>query len=377
MVDALASEQHVYGGATPGTMTQFRQAEKEYQRSVKEIFKQRRDGKKRFDKVVEKRVDLTHVVDVDRLDSSFGSSSSTTTQWGHIEQHGARGSIFLPDNARVYSFSRHPGFYIIRRAIPESLIGRMAHDCFTSLVQPPGTTNFNKSHGVKLARVWEAAHDDDMNLVETQDTDCITEWSRNGTGPSAQHFLDNLRWASIGPVYDWTTRRYRVDDAYIPLPDYMAEFSKNIVSVVHALSPDCQQSFAFHPNAALINYYREGDKLCGHRDDAESDQTKPLVSCSLGCPAIFLMGGCDKSMCPTPILLRHGDVAVLSGQARVAYHGVPRIFPEVRKLSVLEDVSPEMEEPYPRDCLVGLEDHPDIKAYLENCRINVSIREVS
>lgn len=41
MVDALASEQHVYGGATPDTMTQFRQAEKEYQRSVKEIFKQR------------------------------------------------------------------------------------------------------------------------------------------------------------------------------------------------------------------------------------------------------------------------------------------------------------------------------------------------
>lgn len=44
MVDALACEEHVYGGdggATTGTMTQFRQAEKEYQRSVKEIFKQR------------------------------------------------------------------------------------------------------------------------------------------------------------------------------------------------------------------------------------------------------------------------------------------------------------------------------------------------
>lgn len=328
----------------------------------------RRNGKKRFDKVVEERVDLTHVVDVD---STVVSSSSN--QWGNIEQHIASGS-FLPDDARVYSFSRHPGFYIIRRAIPESLIGRMARECFTTLVQPPGTTNFNKSHRVKLARVWEAAQED-MNLVEKDDTDCVTEWSRNGTGPSAQYFLNNMRWASIGPVYDWTSRRYRVDDDYIPLPDYMVEFSKNIVSLVYAFSPDCQQSF--HPNAALINYYREGDKLCGHRDDAESDQTKPLVSCSLGCPAIFLMGGCDKSMFPTPILLRHGDVAVLSGQARTAFHGVPRIFPENRKLSVLEEVSPEMEESYPRDCLEGLEDYPDIKAYLANCRINVSIREVS
>lgn len=329
----------------------------------------RRHGKKRFDKIVEERVDLCHVVDVDRLDSRVGSSSVSSSRWGDIQEQ-VVGREGVPPDARVYSFSRHPGLYIIRRGIPESLIGGMARDCFTNLVQPPGTTNFDKSHGVHLGGVWEAAHAD-MKLVEAGDADVgVTAWSKHGTGPTAQYFLDNLRWASIGPVYDWTWRRYRVDDDHIKLPDYMVEFSKNVVSLVQGEHPHHQD---FHPNAALINYYREGDKLCGHRDDAESDQTKPLVSCSLGCPAVFLMGGCDKSMYPTPILLRHGDVTVLSGQARTAYHGVPRIFPEVRKLAMLE----EEEATYPRDCLVGLEDDPDIKAYLTNCRMNISIREVS
>lgn len=47
----------------------------------------------------------------------------------------------------------------------------------------------------------------------------------------------------------------------------------------------------FKPDAALINYYRSGDTLGGHLDDVEKDMTKPIVSFSLGCDAIFLLGG--------------------------------------------------------------------------------------
>ena len=44
---------------------------------------------------------------------------------------------------------------------------------------------------------------------------------------------------------------------------------------------------------ALVNYYHEGDTLGGHRDDVESDQSAPIVAISLGCDAIFLLGGDD------------------------------------------------------------------------------------
>ena len=50
------------------------------------------------------------------------------------------------------------------------------------------------------------------------------------------------------------------------------------------------------PDVALVNYYREGDTLGGHRDDVEQDQTAPIVSISLGCDAIFLLGGDDPPL---------------------------------------------------------------------------------
>ena len=48
---------------------------------------------------------------------------------------------------------------------------------------------------------------------------------------------------------------------------------------------------AFGPDAALVNYYSAGDTLGGHCDDVERDMSKPIVSISLGCRAVFLLGG--------------------------------------------------------------------------------------
>ena len=56
-------------------------------------------------------------------------------------------------------------------------------------------------------------------------------------------------------------------------------------------------------------------------DDVESDLAQPIVSVSLGCPALFLMGGRTKATHPSALLLRGGDVLVLAGQARSCYHG--------------------------------------------------------
>lgn len=77
----------------------------------------------------------------------------------------------------------------------------------------------------------------------------------------------------------------------------------------------------YHPDAALVNYYYEGDTLGGHRDDVEQDLAQPIVSISLGCPAVFLMGGASKAEEPSAVMVHSGDVLVLAGPARSCYHG--------------------------------------------------------
>jgi alkylated DNA repair protein alkB family protein 1 len=77
--------------------------------------------------------------------------------------------------------------------------------------------------------------------------------------------------------------------------------------------------------AAIVNFYPVGTYMSGHLDDAEQAMEEPIVSISLGCPAIFLVGGRSRDETPTPILIRSGDVMIMSKESRYAYHGVPAI----------------------------------------------------
>lgn len=76
------------------------------------------------------------------------------------------------------------------------------------------------------------------------------------------------------------------------------------------------------PDVCLINSYAPGAKLALHQDNDEKDFTAPIVSVSLGLPAIFLFGGLKRQEKPQKIPLRHGDVFVFGGQSRMAFHGV-------------------------------------------------------
>jgi DNA oxidative demethylase len=78
----------------------------------------------------------------------------------------------------------------------------------------------------------------------------------------------------------------------------------------------------FAPDACLINRYAPGARLSLHRDEDERDFTAPIVSVSLGLPAMFLFGGGRRSDRPRRIPLANGDVVVWGGPARLAYHGV-------------------------------------------------------
>ncbi|MEO6781951.1 MAG: DNA oxidative demethylase AlkB [Bradyrhizobium sp.] len=78
----------------------------------------------------------------------------------------------------------------------------------------------------------------------------------------------------------------------------------------------------FSPDACLINRYRPGARMSLHQDRDEHDFGAPIVSVSLGLPAIFLFGGLKRSDKPRRFRLEHGDVVVWGGPARLAFHGV-------------------------------------------------------
>jgi alkylated DNA repair protein (DNA oxidative demethylase) len=78
----------------------------------------------------------------------------------------------------------------------------------------------------------------------------------------------------------------------------------------------------FMPDACLINRYQPGARLSLHQDRNERDLNAPIVSMSLGLPAVFLFGGLRRSDRPRRIRLDHGDVVVWGGPTRLVFHGV-------------------------------------------------------
>ena len=78
----------------------------------------------------------------------------------------------------------------------------------------------------------------------------------------------------------------------------------------------------FEPDACLVNRYEPGTRLSLHQDRDEHDFSAPIVSVSLGLPAVFLFGGLRRSDPAARVLLGHGDVVVWGGPARLRFHGV-------------------------------------------------------
>ena len=129
--------------------------------------------------------------------------------------------------------------------------------------------------------------------------------------------LKDLRWATLGFDYNWTTKEYP-EVPRCPLPD---EFFKVGKYVTQALGLPVLEA-----DTAIVNYYKLNSRLSPHVDRSEKALDKPLISISFGQSAIYLSGGNSPDDDVDALLLHSGDLLVMSGSQRLVWHGVPRIF---------------------------------------------------
>ncbi|WP_430250725.1 alpha-ketoglutarate-dependent dioxygenase AlkB [Neorhizobium sp. DAR64860/K0K1] len=81
------------------------------------------------------------------------------------------------------------------------------------------------------------------------------------------------------------------------------------------------------PEACLVNFYSDDAKMGLHQDKDESDLKAPVLSISLGNTCLFRVGGVDRKDPTGSFKLSSGDIVVLGGEGRLAFHGVDRIYP--------------------------------------------------
>ncbi|KAL7409471.1 hypothetical protein BDY24DRAFT_403192 [Mrakia frigida] len=187
----------------------------------------------------------------------------------------------------------------------------------------------------------------------------------------AEKLMRDLRWTNIGLFYDWTSKSYDFNRV-IPFPTDLSVIAKAIVheeidwKKVYDRVGEAQVGWEswgdYEPDAGIINFYSPDDTLMAHVDRSELDPHRPLVSISLGLSAVFLLGGPTRETTPLPILLRSGDVVVMSGPGRRSYHGVPRV----------------LDGTLPDHLKAGAEegDWEGFARYLETTRININARQV-
>jgi alkylated DNA repair protein (DNA oxidative demethylase) len=124
---------------------------------------------------------------------------------------------------------------------------------------------------------------------------------------------------SYGWVTDHTGYRYQPNDPdsgkpWPCMPDVFRKLARDAAATAGFEN--------FKPDACLVNLYAPGARVSLHQDKNERDFNAPIVSVSLGLPAVFMWGGLRRQERPVRVQLTHGDVVVWGGPARLYFHGV-------------------------------------------------------
>ncbi|MGH9331067.1 MAG: alpha-ketoglutarate-dependent dioxygenase AlkB family protein [Vicinamibacterales bacterium] len=129
-----------------------------------------------------------------------------------------------------------------------------------------------------------------------------------------------LGWVSDERGYRYQPTHPETGEPWPPMPEIVLDAWRKLAG------------YPRPPEACLINYYAPGTRMGLHQDKDEADFSAPVVSLSLGDDAIFRVGGTRRKDPTRSLILRSGDVVVLGGEARLAFHGVDRIEAGTSKL---------------------------------------------
>jgi len=385
--------------------TAFRNAEKHYKRYTQASSLSKSSRKK------VPATDLHQVLDIRKIGAVLGDQKCSVQGVSRFEG---------PFDWAVYTLDAHPGFYFIPEALSAAQQLHWIVESLTTFPQPPNRTNHNAIYG-PLKDLWLAYQEGKVlkeiasstrHLPSVSESDATQRYigkeSLEKIGPSqetsiradklscvtpqqdvdggvatakAWQFCDRreacgqlskvvpaellfrkLRWATLGLQFDWSKRAYDESLPYSMLPTDLAQLAARLAE---AAVTDGE----FKAEAAIVNYYGPDDMLGGHVDDMEADWSKPIVSISLGCKAVFLLGGASREESPTAMFVRSGDVVLMAGPARRCFHGVPRIFVDSSQ-SEVPDFAALVESQK------GSSNLDAVVQYINQSRINVNIRQV-
>ena len=114
--------------------------------------------------------------------------------------------------------------------------------------------------------------------------------------------------------YRYEPTHPKTDAPWAPIPQRLYDLWKDVTD------------YPALPEACLVNWYRDGSKMGAHIDSDEQATDAPVVSISLGDPAMFRMGGFERGGPTQGLKLFSGDVVVMADESRRCYHAVSRIF---------------------------------------------------
>ena len=121
-------------------------------------------------------------------------------------------------------------------------------------------------------------------------------------------------WVTDAAGYRYEDRDPASGRPWPALPDVVAQLARDATGAAG------HRDFA--ADACLVNRYEPGARMTLHQDRNERDFAQPIVSVSLGLPAVFLFGGLRRTDPARRVSLAHGDVVVWGGPARLSFHGV-------------------------------------------------------
>ncbi|KAI8589122.1 2OG-Fe(II) oxygenase superfamily-domain-containing protein [Geranomyces variabilis] len=298
----------------------------------------------------------------------------------------------------AYAFTDVPGLLLLRGVFAPEAQVKAVQACLSEFAMHPNVTNLDTHYFMPAGGLWEQAereragldtsplerrHDGNVPDVGAYEVKLATA-EQDGAASAApgsvridppttatprlkhslpaSEALKRLRWASLGYQYNWATNTYHLDRK-VAFPRMIDEMTAAVVGAVTNLTGYSRDQWK--SEAGIINFYQLGDALMAHQDRSEENVLAPLISfrISFGNSCIYLIGSDTRDVAPTPIVLQSGDMLVMHGSARRAFHSVPRI---------LEHTLPEYLTP-PQVLKPGWESYYN---YLKNARININVRQV-